>query len=202
MGRGRGTLTTRCARCGLRPEDCLCADFVARAVSSRIVVLMHWRERLKSTNTGRLVPLLVRDAEVRYFGQRGGAPFTLDLEPGRRALILDSESALRLDRDVVLADPRPVTLYAVDGTWRQARNALCSGRVPPGVQRVALPEGPPGRYRLRDSGSPARVSTLEAIARALGVLEGPEVQRELESAFERFVDRTLRTRGLPQAPED
>jgi hypothetical protein len=36
--------------------------------------------------------------------------------------------------------------------------------------------------------------TLEAIARALGVLEGPEVEARLLEALDLFVERTLRVR--------
>ena len=39
------------------------------------------------------------------------------------------------------------------------------------------------------------VCTYEAIARALGVIEGRDVQERLEIFFRKKVDLTLRTRG-------
>ena len=62
-----------------------------------------------------------------------------------------------------------------------------------------LPDGPPSSYRLRAIGLPGRLSTLEAIARALGVLEGPAPEAALERALRLVVERTLWTRGcLPR----
>jgi len=37
---------------------------------------------------------------------------------------------------------------------------------------------------------------MEAIARAYGVLEGSEIQKQLESIFRIMIDRTLFSRGL------
>jgi DTW domain-containing protein YfiP len=60
---------------------------------------------------------------------------------------------------------------------------------------VSLPRGEPSRYRLRFEAHELGLSTLEAIARALGLLEGPQVQRALEEVFEIVVERILWSRG-------
>jgi DTW domain-containing protein YfiP len=60
---------------------------------------------------------------------------------------------------------------------------------------VRLPEGPTRRFELRKHPQAERLSTFEAIARALGILEGPEVQQELERILHLKVERTLDTRG-------
>jgi hypothetical protein len=44
--------------------------------------------------------------------------------------------------------------------------------------------------------APGGLATLEAIARALGVLESSAVQQQLEALFERMVAATLSTRAL------
>jgi DTW domain-containing protein YfiP len=88
-----------------------------------------------------------------------------------------------------------VTLVVPDGNWRQASKVY--KRVPGlrGVPCVTLPKGPPSRYRLRAEAHPKGLSTLEAIARALGILEGAHVQRELERVLTVMVERTLWARG-------
>ena len=187
----------RCPRCGLWERDCLCGDVRAEPVRTRVVVLMHSREARKSSNTGRLLPLLLAGAEVRLRG-RQDAPLEIAdvLEADRRPLLLDPSAAACLDADLARASALPVTLLVPDGTWRQTRRFVLRGRSAiAGVQRVRLAEGAPSRYRLRTTEVPGRLATLEAVARALGVLEGPEVQARLEAAFDLFIARTLATRG-------
>lgn len=189
----RGTVP-RCKRCYVHIELCVCASLHLRATAVRVVMLMQYQELKKPTNTGRLVPLLLEGAEMRVRGDPAG-PFRVDdlVVPERRVLLLDPAGE-PLARDP--ADPRPVTLLVPDGTWRQARRTARRGSIAlRGVPRVRLPEAPPAPHRLRDAPSPDRVSTLEAVARAVGVLDGPEVQAHLEAAFRLVVTRTLSTRG-------
>ncbi len=89
------------------------------------------------------------------------------------------------------ARPAAKSLVA-DGSWRQARCLMNRCRGLDVAQRVRLPEGAPTRYRLRSPRSLDAVSTLEAVARALGVLEGPEQEERLERVFDELVTRTLR----------
>jgi DTW domain-containing protein YfiP len=103
------------------------------------------------------------------------------------------ESFVAADRD-----PRPVALVVPDGNWRQASRVR--NRVPRlrDVPCVSLPAGEPSVYRLRFEAHPAGLATLEAIARALRVLErenGPAVERALLAPFNAMVDRTLWSRG-------
>jgi DTW domain-containing protein YfiP len=61
-----------------------------------------------------------------------------------------------------------------------------------------LPRGAPSAYRLRVDAHEAGLATIEAIARAFGILEGErggEVQRALEEIFRAMVERTLWARG-------
>lgn len=60
---------------------------------------------------------------------------------------------------------------------------------------MSLPVGPPSIYRLRQETQAGGLATLEAIARALGILEGASIQRELERVLRIMVERTLWARG-------
>lgn len=218
--RGRGGGLLRCARCLQAEVACICQALRQAPARTRVVVLQHFAEHKKPTNTGRLLPMLLEGAEVRLRGMPGdydparppgrrsaargpaagparGAPVDLSdlVDPGRRLLLLEPDGAPL--REVAAADPRPITLLVVDGTWRQARRTTNREPALAAATRVRLPEGPPGRYRLRDSGAPDLLATLEAVARALGVLEGPALQGHLEGVFELMVERTLRLRGRP-----
>ena len=90
----------------------------------------------------------------------------------------------------------PVTLVVPDGTWTQA---IRMGRRIPWIAdlpRVALPESDDKTtYLLRSSERPGGLGTMEAIARAFGILEGADVQAKLDHIFRLFVERTLAARG-------
>lgn len=68
--------------------------------------------------------------------------------------------------------PRPRTLVVLDGTWVETRKLhrlnpfLCA------LPHVALAPSRPGEYRIRRSPAPHCRSTIEAVALALGELEG------------------------------
>ena len=62
-----------------------------------------------------------------------------------------------------------------------------------GLPILRLPDEPMPRARLRESPGPGRVSTIEAIARALRMLEGEPAARALEQLFDVAVRRAQST---------
>jgi DTW domain-containing protein YfiP len=96
----------------------------------------------------------------------------------------------------------PVTLVVPDGTWSQAARARSRLGRALGLPCVSLPPaaGPRAAMagavgRLRAPTRPGRLATLEALALALGVLEGPAIEAELMRVFRVMTDRTLWTNG-------
>lgn len=189
---------------------CVCQALPRLATRTRVVLVMHRIEDRKSTNTGRLAAACLADAEVVLRGGREAAPQPLLRDDGSEPLLLFPHE------DAEILAPRspsapPVTLVVPDGTWRQASKVRARTPALAGVRAVRLPPGPPSRYRLRAEAHETSLATIEAVARALGVLEGPEVQGALERAFDVFVHRTLWVRGeiaaadvlggLPEAAE-
>lgn len=176
-------------------RSCLCASLEPLALATRVIVLRHRRELHKPTNSGRLVPLTLVDSEVRTFGAREHALDTAGLfDPARHTLLLyPSRDARELTRDELSAVP--ITLIVPDANWRRAFKFVAREPALVGVPRVHLPNGAPSTYRLRRHPDPRFLATFEAIARALGILEGPDVQIRLEHVFRLMVERTLRSRG-------
>jgi DTW domain-containing protein len=185
---------------------CLCATLPRLVTRTRVVLVMHRVEHRKPTNTGRIALACLPSAELVLRGERAGGnqpvvdEMLAGLDAARDAATASEPLLLFPHEDAVPLTARPagappVTLVVPDGTWRQASKVRART---PGLARVpavTLPPGPPSRYRLRTEAHPAFLSTLEALARALGILEGPEVQRALEDVFDAVVHRTLWVRG-------
>ncbi|MFZ9889758.1 MAG: tRNA-uridine aminocarboxypropyltransferase [Myxococcota bacterium] len=183
----------RCSRCQLKVPLCMCAELVPVKTRTQVVILMHAQEAAKPTNTGRIAAACLSSSQLRLYANREGPVPERPWAPGTRpALLFPAPGARSLES---LRGGQPVTLLVPDGTWRQAmrlrRRLVSTGEVP----FVALPEGPASSYRLRSGTRTDSLSTGEAIARALGVLEGEVVQRHLERALAVFTERTLWMRG-------
>jgi DTW domain-containing protein YfiP len=181
----------------MHADRCVCALIVPLATATRVVVVMHRREWAKTTATAHLAALALPQCEIRVRGEQGEPVQTADLlDPARRSLLLfPSEDAATLTPAFVAADPRPVTLIVPDGSWGQAAKVHKREPALAAVPRVVLPPGPPSRYRLRHEPREGGLATFEAIARALGVLEGPAAQQRLEALLLAMVEGTLATRG-------
>jgi len=177
---------------------CLCSEIPVLELTTRIVLVMHYREVPKTTATGPLALAALPNSQLLVHGR---ADQLLDLNPlfdeGRRVLLLfPSKDARPLEEVITDADPRPVTLIVPDGNWRQATRAA---RRLPGVERaerVLLPAGTPTEWGLRTELKVGGLATFEAIARSLGVLEGAAIQEQLEVLFRRMVKDTWAMRGL------
>ena len=173
----------------------MCAYIPHISTRTRLVLVTHYREDRKPTNTGRLATECLSNSEiwVRGLVHQPNDHFVID--PETRPLVLfPSEASIPLTDFIGAA--QPITLIVPDGTWRQASKV--SHRVPSlvCVPLVSLPNaGPVTQYRLRHETREGGLATMEAIARALGLLEGPEVQAALERVFRIMVERTLWSRG-------
>lgn len=187
----------RCARCRMLPQHCFCDRVRPIATATRVVVVMHFKELPKVSNSARLLPMALADGHLVLHGIPGPPTHVGGLDdPTRQTYVLFPGAGARpLSMAELSADGRPVTLVVPDGTWRQAQRIV--RRVPSVVPlpRRCLPEGgPPSRYRLR-SAAPGRLSTCEAVGRALGLLEGPAVEAELMTLFDALVEGALAARA-------
>lgn len=157
---------------------------------------MHRAEAKTTTASGPLALAALPNSRLLLHGVEDQP---IDLQPlhqeGRRVLLLyPGEEARVLTPELVRESPLPVTLIVPDGSWRQASRA--ARRVPgtAAAEKVKLASGPPTEWGLRRETKPFGLSTFEAIARALGVLEGANVQEALEAVFRESVRRQLQTR--------
>lgn len=175
------------------PADrCLCVAVPRLDVDTAVVVFLHVVEAARPTNTGRFLPLILPNASLVLRGSFLEAPPEPPPLGPRPPLLLHPGAERELRAEDVGA-----TLLVADGTWPEARRMMRREPAFVAAERVRLPPGPPSRYRLRHHPDPTRLATLEAVARALGVLHGPETRAAIEDFFERFVEAMLFTRRGP-----
>lgn len=159
-------------------------------------------EARKPSNTGLLAARCLEHSTVAVRRKGSG--------PMRAQIVHDDELPLVL---FPAPDAAPITEYAgssrrialfvPDGSWPQARTRAHQGPLRQ-YTRVTLPDLGPSEYRLREEPQVGGLATLEAIARALRILEGDAgeaISSAMLDVFRTMVERTLWFRGKLAAHE-
>jgi DTW domain-containing protein YfiP len=192
----------RCRDCMMYARLCICSLIPSLATRHRLVLLVHYREARKPTNTGQLAARCLVGSRVEIVGDRARPLRAPLVEPNEQAVVLyPSEDAVPILE--LAASGAPLTVIVPDGNWRQAAKM---GRRVPGldrIPRVTLGDSPPTEYRLRAEPHIDGLATIEAIARAWRTLErdaGAAIEAAMLHVFRVMVSRTLWLRGaLPAA---
>ena len=191
----------RCPRCEIRKPLCFCSWIPSISLETRVLILMHTSEEVLTSNTAKLASNALVNSELRIHGRQHDRFCTEGLtESGRTSLLLfPSPHAKVLTPEFAASLSSPVNLIVPDASWRQTTKFVRHEPALRGIQHVKLPSGLPSAYRLRTQSSEDNLCTLEAIARALGILESREAQIELERVLMVLVERTLWSRGVLKA---
>ena len=163
-------------------------------LATRLLLVVHHRELKRTTNSGRLATLALTNSRLMI---RGAGSERLDLtpllDPDYHSVVLyPAEDARDLSE---LTFDKPVQLIVADGTWRQAGKVHRRHPELVGLPRVKLTAVNSGTQHLRKEHFAEGFSTLEAIARAYGVLEGPAVERQLIDLYRAKLRATVEGRG-------
>lgn len=188
-----------CPVCFLHKSRCICHLIPNLAVKTRLVLIVHAKELKRTTNTGRLAVQALSNSEMRI---RGGSKQALDLGdllngPYRTLLFYPSDNAVELRSQIMINDPRPIQLLVPDGNWRQASKVHYRHEELKDVPRVMIREENLASSHLRAESTSYGMATLEAIAKAFYLLEGPEVGEQLMALFQAKLEQTMASRGVP-----
>lgn len=193
----RGSVPRRCPRCRINLTWCFCSALRPFEIASTVSLLVHVRELKLTSNTAQFIrEMLPQNA---HFDVRGHVEAALDMSqvlarPGRALFLYPDENAQELNPDFVAKNPGPYHLIVPDGSWRQARKVHQREPLLAEIPTVKLPAGITGEYQLRRAPRPEQVSTYEAVAHALGVLESPQVREQLLEFFRIFVKSVMHSR--------
>ncbi len=186
-----------CPECFLHKERCICANFPILNLKTRISLVIHAKELKRTTNTGRLALKALINSEIRIRGKEHEALDLSDLlnSSYRTLLFYPSQNALELDEKLVNEDPRPIQLIVPDGNWRQASKVHYRHHELQGVPRVKISTPNTAKFHIRAETTEAGMATLEAIAQALGIIEGIKVKEILMDIYQKKLEATLLGRG-------
>lgn len=179
----------------------MCAELPRVQLATPIVVVQHFAEAPKPTNTVRLLLSMLADTKLLPYGLRD-TPF----DPGP---LVDPEIEWVLlsprDDATVLAPAQPGGrkrgFVLLDGTWHQCSRMSRRAPYVRELPCVALPPGPPSIWGVRRQHHEHGMSTFEAAMRALATVEGDDAVRPMMDAFAKVTAQQLFLKGKLPASE-
>jgi DTW domain-containing protein YfiP len=186
----------RCLNCMMRQELCICLLIPQLDTKTKIIIIISKREAKVPTNTGRLAGLALKNSVVLVRGDLD-KPYNLSehLGPlGTNFVFYPDETAGAVSRELARKG-QALTLIFPDGNWRGAGKMCRRDPVMASLPRLRLPAGAPSNYRVRKETKSEGLATIEAISRALGIVEDAKLQTELDQLLKVMTDRTLQSRG-------
>ena len=192
-----------CGRCRRPVRVCVCAHLPTLAPKARVVILQHPKEERMAIGTAQMAARCLEGSTVvvgtRVDSHRKVALALADLAR-QPVLLWPGPDA----QDLATSPPEgPITLFVVDGTWSTAKKMITENPKIAALPRYAIAPATPSEYRIRREPRAECLSTIEAIAAALGVLEGdPEPYRAMLVPFRAMVDAQIDHQQRLHHPRD
>ena len=192
-----------CPGCGLHFDLCICSLIPRLDLKTRVCLVIHAKELKRTTNTGQLAMKALVNSEMHV---RGQGTERLDLKvvlrPDYRSfLFYPSLDAQELNSSLVAESSLPIQLIVPDGNWRQAGKVHLRHPELSQLPRVMIKARNQSSLHLRAEHSDEGMATLQAIAFAMGVIEGEDIKRDLLELFEAKLRQTLKGRGQKNVGE-
>lgn len=182
-----------CARCLRASSACICDCAETVEHLCEVLILQHPDEARHIKSSGRLLHLCLPHSQIEiglaFEPSHLNAILQLD---GKQNVLLypETESPQTERNSPSIWQEFPVTqlrLIILDASWRQSRVMLKANPQLQSLPRMGLRETPNSRYVIRRAHKADQLSSLEACAYALQILE-PENDHclKLLDAFDRF----------------
>lgn len=197
-------MAKRCSICHFHPSYCICSAIPRIELNTKVCLVIHASELTRRSNTGLLALKALMNSEMRV---RGETIKPLDLgdllTAGYRTwLFYPCRDAVELTRELVAQEPTPVQLIVPDGNWRQAGKVHYRHPELKNVRRVMISAPNTSKFRLRHQHRREGMATLQAVAHALGIIEGDPIKDELMKLYQLKLKQSLVVRGLSGRAEN
>ncbi len=177
-------------------ELCVCQLSPRLDLKTRVEVVIHYADIRKMSNSGRLVELALKNSAVHI---RGLKDKLVEVVPDKKyqtdLVLFPGHGSVELNEKFLSTIARPLRLLIPDGNWNQASSMVKREPLMQAAVKVHLPAGIQAKYRIRSQEDPFKLCTFEAIIRALGVIEGDQVEEKLDPFFRVWIYRSLYIKG-------
>lgn len=188
-----------CQVCFLHKDFCICDQIPNLDLKTKLSLVVHYKELKRTSNTGRLAVTALVNSEMHIRGLEQTEATDLSrllLGDYQTLLLYPSDDSVLLNEDFISQFEKPIHLIVPDGNWRQAAKVHVRHKELKDVPRVRVTPKSQATAFLRKEHVEGGMATLEAIAQAMGVFEGPEIEKALNDLYQLKLQRTLKARGL------
>ncbi|MAJ40523.1 MAG: DTW domain-containing protein [Pseudoalteromonadaceae bacterium] len=161
-----------CERCLFTPSTCICGAIKRLTNKVSVVILQHPSEEKIAKNTAKLLNLSLTDCKTIKGENNTDFAMLNSLPLDSTVLLYPNEHATYLDD----TNPKPALsnithLIVIDGTWKKAYKILQLTPLLTKFKTVSFKQLPQNRYAIRKAPRADSLSTLEAVAHSLLLIE-------------------------------
>lgn len=161
-----------CERCLFTPSTCICGAIKRLTNKVSVVILQHPSEEKIAKNTAKLLNLSLTDCKIIKGENNTDFAMLNSLPLDSTVLLYPNEHATYLDD----TNPKPALsnithLVVIDGTWKKAYKILQLTPLLTKFKTVSFKQLPQSRYAIRKAPRADSLSTLEAVAHSLLLIE-------------------------------
>lgn len=162
-----------CNTCDYAISTCICNAIEHTNNATRIIILQHPSEEKTVKNTAKLVALSLSNCEIIKGENNQDFAFLQTLPADTTVVLYPNDHAISLDDKCALRDLKPIThLIVIDGTWKKAFKILQLTPLLQQFKTVSFNHIPANQYSIRKASRTDSLSTLEAVAYSLNIIEG------------------------------
>ncbi|MDP2314106.1 MAG: tRNA-uridine aminocarboxypropyltransferase [Pseudomonadota bacterium] len=187
-------LEGKCFGCRMPPFACFCAEIPVIRTETRFLIVRHYTEVPRTSNTGRVVARALPNCAMVDHGLPG-ARLDLTGHVAPEAWVLYPGAA------PARAPTTVRTIVVLDGSWSHVRTMR--RRITPlgSLPSLSLPAPPVAPLRIRRTETPVQLATIEAVAAALDFVGEPEPAAQLRALFALMAGRMRDLRGFDMPPK-
>ncbi|WP_076923903.1 tRNA-uridine aminocarboxypropyltransferase [Pseudoalteromonas sp. EB27] len=163
---------TLCNHCNFALNTCICSATTNINNKVTVIILQHPSEEKIAKNTAKLLNLCLTDCQIIKGENNDDFSILKTLPISSTVLLYPSENAINLDDSVEQPSIKKIThLIVVDGTWKKAYKILQLTPLLNQFKTVSFKKLPKNRYAIRKAPRVDSLSTLEAVAHSLFLIE-------------------------------
>lgn len=187
-----------CPHCGFSIRTCLCDAINIINNKLKIIILRHPSEEKVAKNTARLLQLGLKNCEIIQGESENDFSVLASLPKTTTAVLYPSDDSLKLDDSVqAMHDFKSslTHLIVIDGTWKKAFKILKLTPTLESFKAVSFNHLPTNKYTIRKAPRADSLSTLEAVAHSLALIENCDVS-PLYQLLNALIDK--QTQHMPE----
>ena len=190
----------RCIRCRLILQECICHDITPLWAEHKLTLLTSKREERITSNTGRLLRLMLENYSLVYVGENGWEK-EIEAEITRSEytpVIFFPISSFSGGQEIVEEKGMPLNIIVLDTSWSSARRWLRKLAFME-VKKIGLRTVPSSKYYLRKQSKEGNLCTFQAVTSLLdelGTRSSGSTTSHMNELFTLWVKSQAKERGL------